>query len=79
MYDGFVSIAPPFVPTDIGISNLPTKFSPYIEYLVKGIYLPPKLAYECAAASIALQSYPIAIATASIPFIIPLLCVVALY
>ena len=36
-------------------------------------------AYECAADSMALQSYPRATATASMPFMIPLLCVVALY
>ena len=35
-------------------------------------------AYACAPASIALKSFPVAITTASIPFIIPLLWVTAL-
>ena len=41
-------------------------------------YVPFLDAYACAPASIALKSFPVAITTASIPFIIPLLWVTAL-
>jgi hypothetical protein len=56
MYAGDVDIAPPFVPTEIGISILPIKISPSILYDVNGLYFPEKEAKECAELSIALKS-----------------------
>ena len=47
--------------------------------MVSGEYRPLRAAYACAAASMARQSLPVAIATASMPFMMPLLCVVARY
>ena len=49
------------------------------DHLVKEVYWPPIAAYAWAPASMARQSFPVAITIGSIPFIIPLLCVVALY
>ena len=77
---GFDSTCPPTVPTFSGRSSSPTRSPPSLAYhAVSGAYRPALAAYACAAASIARQSLPVAIATASMPFIMPLLCVVARY
>ncbi len=77
---GWTLIIPPTTPTDIGSSILPTKL-PALSLLhcVSDRYLPDFAAYAWAAASIARVSWPVAFAAAIIPFIIPLLCVTALY
>ena len=59
---------------------LPTSsLSGELDHCVKEVYWPLIAANACAPASIARQSFPVAITTGSIPFIIPLLWVAALY
>ena len=73
-------MAPPTRPTAMGSSIVPTRsWFLSFSHLVNGRYCPVILAYECAPASIARKSLPVAITTGSIPFIIPLLWVAHLY
>ena len=53
--------------------------SPSFDHSDSELYEPLRAAYACAAASMARTSCPVAQATAAHPFIIPLLCVTALY
>ncbi len=65
---------PPTIPTDNGNSRYPTRFpSSSFDHLLNDLYLPELAAYAFAAASIARLSCPVALATAIVPFIIPLL------
>src|SRR5699024_10387433 len=65
---------------DIGNSSSPTKFPSWsIDHVDIDPYVPNREAYACAPASTARQTYPVAITTGPIPFIIPLLCVTAWY
>src|SRR5699024_12496332 len=70
----------PTIPNDIGSSSSPTKFpASSTDHFVIERYCPVLAAYAWAPASTARQSFPVAIITGSIPFIIPLLCVTARY
>src|SRR6187401_460043 len=62
---------PPTIPTDNGISMLAVR-SPLDDFvkILSDRYLPSLEAYAWAAASMARKSWPVAIETASIPFII---------
>ena len=70
---GCKSVTPPIVPIESGISIENINLFSWISALVKLWYLPDLETYACTPASIALKSLPVAIATASIPFITPLL------
>ena len=77
---GLFASVPPTVPTFSGSLISPTR-SPLSAacHRVSDWYLPVAAAYAWAPASIARQSFPVAIATASMPFMMPLLCVAARY
>ena len=63
----------PTVDTAIGSSIEPWSVRSVTAQFVSGRYAPPRHAKACAPASIARQSLPVASATASTPFITPLL------
>ena len=68
------------MPTFIGMSISPTRSPPaFLLQRVRPRYLPSRAAYAWAAASMARKSLPVAIATASTPFMMPLLWVAARY
>ena len=63
--------------TAIGSSMVPTRCRFSMLQVLSEVYEPPRDAYACAPASIARQSLPVATATASTPFMMPLLWVAA--
>ena len=75
---GCSDVKPPTVPRASGSSIHILKISFSILACVRLLYWPSLQAYACTAASTALKSLPVASITASIPFMIPLLCVTAL-
>ena len=77
---GFAACEPPTTPTLRGIVSLPSRSPfPSVVQLVSARYSPPRAAYAWAPASTDRQSFPVASATASMPFMMPLLWVAARY
>ena len=63
----------------MGSSSEPTSSRFSMAQRLSEPYTPSWQAYACAPASMARQSLPVATATASMPFMMPLLCVAARY
>ena len=76
---GWTRSVPPTVPSASGSSRKPVSASPSRRQIDSGRYVPLRAANACAPASTARQSLPVAITTASMPFMMPLLWVAARY
>lgn len=74
---GFDVSAPPLVAIAIGSLHFPTRFPFSRVYFVSGWYVPEREAHAYTLAFIARKSCPVAMDAASMPYISPLLCVVA--
>ena len=70
-------VEPPTVPTAMGISSSPRTPVSVRRHTASGRYCPSREANECAPASRLRQSCPVANATESQPFMMPLLWVTA--